>query len=105
MYQEQSLYPSDSKRKTAGETPFSPRFASPRALASVFKWPPFYVVGGGLILLFLQLLSGTDPLYALLAFVFLLLTSLTIKAVGGLNTLMGLCVAFLAAQHVLISQC
>jgi hypothetical protein len=62
-------------------------------------------LGGGLLLLFvLQLLSGTDPLFAAFILLFGILTIMTVNALGGLKTLMGFSVCLLSLQHVLISQ-
>ena len=68
------------------------------------NWKPSYWLGAALLLLVLQILSGTTPLFAGLVFLFALFTYLTIKTLGGLDTLTGILIAYLAAQHVLISQ-
>ena len=75
-----------------------------RAAASQRNWRPLYWLGAGFLLLVLQLMSGTSPLYAGLVFVFVLFTYLTIKTLGGPDTLTGILVANMAAQHVLVSQ-
>ena len=68
------------------------------------SWRSWGWLLAALLLLTLQLLSGTGPVYALLVFVFAVLTYQAIKAAGGLSTLVGLCIAAMAAQNVLISQ-
>jgi hypothetical protein len=55
-------------------------------------------------LLIFQLISGTDLGYSFLVFAFFILTGLTVLALGGLTTLPGAGVTYLACQHVLISQ-
>ena len=75
-----------------------------RTVASQRNWRPLYWLGAGLLLLVLQLMSGTGPAYAGLVFLFALFTYLTVKTLGGLDTLTGILVVYMAAQHVLISQ-
>ena len=67
-------------------------------------WKPLYWLGAALLLLVLQLLNGTDPLFAGLVFLFAFLSYRAVQAVGGLATLMGACIAFMAGQNVLVSQ-
>ena len=57
-----------------------------------------------LALLLLQVLSGTQFVYAFLVFVFGQLTYLTVRACGGLFTLTGFCIFYTALQNLLISQ-
>lgn len=61
-------------------------------------------IGGTALLATLQFLSGTDPLFITFIGIFVLLTGMTIHALGGIHTLPGVCVAVLAAQHIIISQ-
>ncbi len=78
--------------------------SDPRSGVTRRNWRPLYWLGVSLLLLVLQLLCGTSPLFAVLVFTFSLFTYLTIKSLGGLDTLTGMLIAYLAAQHVLISQ-
>ena len=57
-----------------------------------------------LALLLLQISSGTQPTFAFLVFLFGLLTYLAVKACGGLFTLTGFSVFYLAMQNLIISQ-
>lgn len=63
-----------------------------------------YWLSAALLLLTLQLATGTEPLYALMVFVFAILTYIAVKSVGGLYTVMGCAIFYLALQQVLISQ-
>ena len=65
---------------------------------------PYLWLPAALALLCLQLLCGTSIAYALLIFLFLVLSVQTVRALGGLGTLMGACVGFLVFQHVVFSQ-
>lgn len=65
---------------------------------------PLYLLGAALMLLALQLLSGTGPVYALLVFTLLLVTYVAVCCAGGLETLFGIAICYLLLQHVLISQ-
>lgn len=80
------------------------RLTDPQTTISRRNWRPLYWLGAALLLLCLQLLNGTAPLFAGLVFTFAVFTYLTIKTLGGIDTLTGLLIAYLAAQHVLISQ-
>lgn len=68
------------------------------------NWIPLYWVAAILVLLTLQLWSGTLPVFAFLMALFCLLTYLAIKEAGGIATMTGFCVFYLAFQNVLISQ-
>ena len=68
------------------------------------NWKPLYWLGSALLLLCLQLMDGTAPLFAALVFLFAALTYFTVKTLGGVDTFSGILVTYLAAQHVLISQ-
>ena len=72
--------------------------------APMQNWRPLYWLAAAVLLFAFQLLSGTMPLFALLVFVFSVLTYFAVKAAGGLRSLMGLCVFVLAVQNVLFSQ-
>ena len=65
---------------------------------------PLYWIMAILTLLTLQLCCGTYPLFAVLMALFCLLTYAAVMAAGGLMSLAGVAVFFLAAQNVLISQ-
>ena len=64
----------------------------------------FYLLGAALLLLVLQLLSGTGAIYALLVFALLLTTYFAVRWAGGLQTLFGIAIFYLLLQNVLISQ-
>lgn len=68
------------------------------------NWRPVYYSFAILILLVLQLCCGTQPEFAGLVAVFALLTYLAVNACGGLATLTGFCIFYLAMQNVLVSQ-
>ena len=72
------------------------------------RWPSRLTlgltVGGPLILLAAECLTGTDHLFAELIFVFLLLAGLTVHALGGLQSVAGVAVAVLTVRCVLFSQ-
>ena len=68
------------------------------------NWRPLYWLAAAVLLFAFQLLSGTMPLFALLVFVFSVLTYFSVKAAGGLRSLMGICVSLFAVQNVLFSQ-
>jgi len=68
------------------------------------NYRPAYWLSAALLLLILQLATGTEPIYASLVFVFAVLTYMAIKSVGGLYTLMGCAIFYLSLQQVLISQ-
>ena len=78
------------------------RSVAARPLMSIS--PPLYWLGAALLLLVLQLLSGTGPVYALLVFALLFATYTGVRWAGGLNTLFGLMIFYLLLQHVLIAQ-
>jgi len=65
---------------------------------------PMYLLGAALLLLVLQLLSGTGPVYALLVFALLVASYAAVSWAGGLETLFGIAIFYLLLQHVLISQ-
>ena len=65
---------------------------------------PLYWLGAALLLLVLQLLDGTEPLFAGLVFLFAFFSYQAVRAAGGLTTLMGACIAFMAGQNVIVSQ-
>jgi hypothetical protein len=65
---------------------------------------PKFLVASSLLLFTLQLLTGTTLLYAVLIFLFFLITGFTVNALGGLRTLSGFCVALLALKIVIFSQ-
>lgn len=62
------------------------------------------VLGGALLLLLLQLLNGTEPLFALLVFAGLVISWAAVAVLGGWRNLPGFCVAILALKFLLISQ-
>ena len=68
------------------------------------NWRPVYWLAAAVLLFAFQLLSGTSPVFALLVFVFSVLTYFAVKAAGGLRSLMGICVFVLAVQNVLFAQ-
>ena len=68
------------------------------------SWMPLCWLGAALLLFALQLATGTEPLFAGLVFLFAVLSYHAVRAAGGLTTLMGACVAFMAGQNVLVSQ-
>ena len=63
-----------------------------------------YLLGAALLLLVLQLLSGTGAVYALLVFALLVVSYVAISWAGGLNTLFGIIIFYLLLQHILVSQ-
>ena len=67
-------------------------------------WKPFYWSLAIVLLLVLQLWSGTDPAFALLVALFCSLTYLAVKEAGGPATTTGFCIVYLAVQNVLVSQ-
>lgn len=68
------------------------------------NWRPLFWLCSIIALLVLQLASGTEPRFALLVTLFLLLTYATIKELGGIGTFTGFCVFYLVLQNVLVSQ-
>lgn len=78
--------------------------AQARPATTQRSWMPLCWLGAALLLFVLQLMEGTDPLFAGLVFLFVFLSYRAVRAAGGLTTLMGACVAFMAGQNVLISQ-
>lgn len=68
----------------------------------VQMWNLVYV-SGALALFFAQLLTGTGLAYAALVLLFILLTGLTMRVLGGVWNLFGLSVGVLALQHVVIA--
>lgn len=65
---------------------------------------PLYLLGAALLLLVLQVLSGTGAVFALLVFVLLVLSYCAVIWAGGLESLFGLAILYLLLQHVLVSQ-
>ncbi|HEX4644790.1 MAG TPA: hypothetical protein VH598_04205, partial [Verrucomicrobiae bacterium] len=63
-----------------------------------------FLIGGALLLLFLQLVSGTLQVYAELIFLFIVLSGITVNLLGGLNSISGFCVAAMSLKIVVISQ-
>ena len=63
-----------------------------------------YWMLGPLLLLSLQLLTGTDPLFAGLVLIFTVLFSLTLRLLNGIKTLTGCCVFFFGMQNIVVSQ-
>lgn len=62
------------------------------------------LIAGASALFLLQVASGTSQFFAELIFLFIVLSGVTVNALGGLNTLTGLCVAALSLKVVVISQ-
>src|SRR5260370_36513530 len=56
------------------------------------------LIGGAVLLLFLQLASGTQQVYAELVFLFIVLSGVTVNLLGGLSTLGGFCVAAMSLK-------
>ena len=81
-----------------------PTHSSVSQLHARLTWKPFFWYSAMLLLLVLQLLSGTQMAFALLVSIFCLMTYLSIMACGGLSTLSGSAIFCLACQHVLVSQ-
>jgi hypothetical protein len=81
-----------------------PRIAALSPPQGRSTWKPFYWYSAMLLLLTLQLLSGTSIEFALLVSVFCLLVYASIMACGGLLTLPGLVILTMAVQHILVSQ-
>ncbi len=67
-------------------------------------WKPFYWSLSIMLLLTLQLCCGTEPAFAILVALFCLLTYGAVMAAGGLMSLIGATVFYLAMQNVLVSQ-
>lgn len=63
-----------------------------------------YLLGAALLLLVLQIASGTGPVYALLVFALMVVSYAAVSWAGGLETLFGIAIFYLLLQHVLISQ-
>jgi hypothetical protein len=63
-----------------------------------------FLIGFALILLLLQLLSGTQAVFAELIFLMVVLAGMAVNLLGGLRTLGGFCVAVVALKTVVISQ-
>ena len=84
-----------------------PRLQSSRRISPVAArraWPPLPWFAAALLLMVLQLASGTGPVHALLVFVLLCVSYQAIAWAGGLSSLFGLCIFYLLLQHVLVSQ-
>jgi hypothetical protein len=67
-------------------------------------WREYLWLEAALLLFILQIASGSGLLYSSLVFVFFILIALTVKTLGGIQTLTGICVAYFGAQNVIISQ-
>lgn len=65
---------------------------------------PLYWLAAAILLFAFQILSGTLPLFAVLVFIFAILTYFAVRAAGGLESLMGISVFILAMQNVLVAQ-
>ena len=89
--------------RTASGSPM-PRPEGPRPATAPRSWKPFYWFTAVLTLLTLQLFCGTQPAFAALVALFCLLTYGAVMAAGGLMSLTGVMVFYLAAQNVLIAQ-
>ena len=76
----------------------------PFTASAQHNWRPLYWLAAAVVLFAFQLLSGTMPLFALLVFVFGVLSYFAVRFAGGLRSLMGLCVFILAVQNVLFAQ-
>ncbi len=72
--------------------------------ASMHNWRPLYWLAAAVLLFMLQLMSGTTQMFALLVFIFGVLSYFAVRFAGGLRSLMGLCVFILAVQNVLFAQ-
>jgi hypothetical protein len=78
------------------EAPSAPKW-------SAWAWP----AGTGILLGmlgFAQFVIGTDPTFTALVLLFTGLWLITVKILGGIKTIFGLCVGFMGAQHIVISQ-
>jgi len=62
------------------------------------------VIAAAFVLLVLQLLSGTELIFAQLIFLFVVLAGLTANLLGGIRTLPGFCLTMIALKLVLVSQ-
>ena len=87
-------------RTAINRTALNPTSAFPASRTS----RPLYLLGAALLLLVLQVLSGTSPAFALLVLVLLFLSYYAVIWAGGLESLFGLAILYLLLQHVLISQ-
>jgi len=82
-----------------------PVAAAPPAIPGARRgWKPLYWIMAILTLLTLQLCCGTYPPFAALVALFCLLTYGAVMAAGGLMSLTGAMVFFLAVQNVLVAQ-
>lgn len=68
-----------------------------------WAWPACAGVLLGM-LAFAQVVVGTDPTFTGLVILFTALWLVTVKVLGGVKTIFGLCVGFMGAQHIVISQ-
>jgi hypothetical protein len=93
---------------TAANAPLSahafPPSAGDRAVDHLVRTPAFVWGIGVLMLLAAQLATGTGIEYALLVSLFCLLTGSALQVAGGLRSIPGACILYLAFQHVLVSQ-
>lgn len=63
-----------------------------------------FVISGALLLLSVQLLVGTKPLFALMVFAGLIVSYATVMILGGWRSLSGFCLAMLCLKFLVISQ-
>jgi hypothetical protein len=75
-----------------------------RVIAMPSRVPYPAVFGFGALLCALQLLAGTDPLYAFLVYLFVTATGIAFNTLGGLTTTTGFSLSMVALKIVLISQ-
>lgn len=76
------------------------RFAIPMPDRVSMRW----VVAGAFLLLMLQIVSGTEWVFAQLIFLFVVLAGYAANLLGGLRTLAGFCVIMIAMKIVVVSQ-
>lgn len=77
---------------------------SSAAIASRRNWRPVAWLGAALLLMVLQIMSGTGPVFAALVCILMVVSYSAIRMVGGLDTLLGICIFFLLLEHVLVAQ-
>jgi hypothetical protein len=79
--------------------------ARKRVLVSLpTRIPPLGVLGFASALLLLQLVSRTDPAFALLVFVFVCVSGLSFNVTGGCTTVAGFAIACMGLKTVVLSQ-
>ncbi len=81
----------------AAMQPTSRRIARP-------AWQPLFWFSAMLLLLVLQLLSGTQVIFSLLVLLFCFQTYWAIRACGGIFSLTGFTIFYMAMQNLIISQ-